>query len=145
MPSSKKETIYDQFSMDKKAEDEGVILDFGDAGWLRILRAGGTNVRYQRRLSNFVRKHKRRIDLDLLSEDAARKEMIDIFADTIVIDGELRDRDGKMVKLRNNRAAIVKFFTEMFELFAYVREQAENLSLFRVIEKEEDAKNLESS
>ena len=142
---SKPQTIYDQFSMDKQAEEEGVVLEFGEAGEVRILRAGGTNVRYQKRLSAFARKHKRKIDLDLLSETEARKEMIEIFADTIVIDGELRDKSGKMVKLRNNRNAIIKFFSEMFDLFIYVREQAENMALFRTIEKEEEAKNSGSS
>lgn len=142
---SKQQTIYDQFSMDKQAEEEGVVLDFDDAGEIRILRAGGTNVRYQKRLSAFARKYKRKIDLDLLSEKDARKEMIEIFADTIVIDGQLRDKSGKMVKLRNNRNGTIKFFTEMFDLFVYVRDQAENMALFRTIEKEEEAKNLESS
>ena len=142
---SKPQTIYDQFSMDKQAEEEGVILDFDDAGSIRILRAGGTNVQYQKKLSAFARKYKRKIDLDLLTEKDARKEMIQIFADTIVIDGELRDKTGKMVKLRNNPSAVVKFFTEMFDLFVYVREQAENMALFRVIEQEEEAKNSGSS
>ncbi len=141
----KKQTIYDQFSMDKKAEEEGVILNFDEAGWVRILRAGGMNVRYQKRLSAFARKHKRKIDLDLLSETEARKEMIQIFAETIVIDGELRDKSGKMVKLRNNPPAVAKFFTDMFDLFIYVREQAENMAIFRVMEQEEEAKNSESS
>ncbi len=141
----KKQTIYDQFSMDKKAEEEGVILNFDEAGWVRILRAGGMNVRYQKRLSAFARKHKRKIDLDLLSETEARKEMIQIFAETIVIDGELRDKSGKMVKLRNNQPAVAKFFTDMFDLFIYVREQAENMAIFRVMEQEEEAKNSESS
>lgn len=143
--TTRKETIYDQFAMDKQAEEEGVKLDFGEAGWLQILRAGGTNTRYQRRLGAFARKHKRKIDLDLLSEDEARGEMIEIYATTIVIDGELRDKSGKLVKLRNNPTGIAKFFYDMPDLFAYVREMADNISLFRHIEREEEAKNSESS
>ncbi len=134
-------SIYDQWGTDAKVEEEGIILDYGDAGHLRVRRAGGSNKKFQKAIERFSRKYKRQIDLGILREEVAERELINAYADTIVIGGELVDRDGKKVNLKGNKAAVVKFFKDLPDLFRDVRDQCGSIEAFRVIEREEEAKN----
>lgn len=135
------ENIYDQFATDRRAETEGIRLPYGEAGWLQIARAGGSNTAFMRRAEEYQRKYQRKIDQSIMPHDVAREALIEIFADTVILDGELRNREGEMVPLRGNRDAIIKFMTELPDLFLDVKEQAEGLGAFREIMTEEGAKN----
>lgn len=138
---TKKTTIYDQWGTDAAVEQEGVVLDYGDAGWLRCRRAGGANVQYLKTIEKFGRKYRRQIELGILREDVATRELVQAYASTVVIDGELRDREGKMVKLKGNRKAVEMFFTDLPDLFRDVRDQTGSIEAFRVFDREEEAKN----
>ena len=134
-------SIYDQWGTDAKVEEEGIILDYGDAGHLRVRRAGGSNKKFQKAIERFSRKYKRQIDLGILREEVAERELVNAYADTIVIGGEVVDKDGKKVNLKGNKEAVVRLFKDLPDLFRDVRDQCGSIEAFRVIEREEEAKN----
>lgn len=143
-------SLYDQFSMDQNAEVHGVLLDYGSAGRIRIARAGGKNIRFQRRVEQFQKRYKRQLDLEVLEDEVATKELVSIYADTIVLgwesgpddkpkEGVIPGPDGKDLKF--NRDSVVKLLTDLPDLFADIRAQSMQLALFREAMKQDDAGN----
>jgi len=143
-------SLYDQFGMNKDAEVQGVLLDYGSAGRIRIARAGGSNIRFQKRVEQFQKKYKRQLDLEVLEDDIAIRELVSIYADTIVLGWESGDLDkpksdvipgpsGKDLKF--TRDNVVKLLIDLPDLFADIRGQSVQLALFREAVKEADAKN----
>jgi len=135
------ENIFDMFGTDEKAETEGLELNYGAAGWLLCARAGGANKRYKKRMEHYYRKHKRRIDLDMITEEQAREDLYKIFAETVVLDGELRGKDGTMVSLKGKPAKTIELFRILPGLFDDVRDQVGKPTLFKESLREEEAKN----
>ncbi len=134
-------SIYDQWGTDAKVEEEGIVLDYGDAGHLRVRRAGGSNKRFQKAIERFSRKYKRQIDLGILREEVAERELVNAYADTIVIGGEVVGKDGKKINLKGNKAAVVTLFKDLPDLFRDVRDQCGSIEAFRILDREEEAKN----
>lgn len=135
-------SIYDQWGTDKDVEQEGIVLDYSDGNWLRCRRAGGANKPYQKAIERFSRKYRKQIELGVLTEDKANKELVRIYVDTIIIDGEFVDRDKKTkIKLKGNKKETARLLVDLPDLFANVREATGSMELFRVFEKEEEAKN----
>ena len=134
-------SIYDQWGTDAKVEEEGIILDYGDAGTIRVRRAGGSNKRFTKAIERFSRKYKRQIDLGILREDVAERELVNAYADTVVIGGEVVGKDGKKINLKGNKAAVVQLFKDLPDLFRDVRDQTGSIEAFRVLEREEEGKN----
>ncbi len=143
-------SLYEQFSMDHDAEVHGVLLDYGSAGRIRIARAGGKNIKFQRRVEAFQKRYKRQLDLEVLEDEIATRELISIYADTIVLGWESGDvekpkvgvipgPDGKDLKF--TRDAVVKLLGDLPDLFADIRNQSMQLSLFREAVKQADAGN----
>lgn len=133
-------TFYDQFATDGDAESQGVWLDYGSAGRVRVARAGGSNVRFTRRLEAFGKKYKRQIELEILDDSVAEKELIQIYADTVILGWEdVKGRDGK--DLPFSKPNVVQLLTDLPELFRDIREQSTRLALFRELEDGEAAGN----
>jgi hypothetical protein len=133
-------SLYSQFSTDKDAERDGVWLDYGPGGRIKIARAGGSNVRYQKRLQAFSKQYRRQIDLEILEDEVAERELADIYASTILLAFEdVKDRDGQEIPF--SRESARKILLDLPDLFADIRAQATNLALFRELEREEDAGN----
>ena len=143
-------SLYEQFSMDKDAELKGVLLDYGSGGRIRIARAGGSNVKFQRRIEAFQKRYKRQIDLDVIEDEVVNRELISIYADTIVLGWESGDEDKPEVgvipgpdgkPLRFNRENVVSLLTDLPDLFTDLRQQSLQLTLFREAVKEADSGN----
>jgi len=134
-------SIYEQFETDTTSETEGIVLDYGDAGWIKCARAGGANKRYQKALEKFGRRYRRQLELNILPEEVATKNLIGIYADTIILEGEVIGKDKKKVILKGNRKAVVDLFTDLPELFRDVRDQTSGAEQFKSSEREEEAKN----
>lgn len=133
-------SLYDHFSMDPKAEIEGVDLDYGDAGCIKIARAGGSNQNYNKRISGFQKKYRRQMDLDILTDETAERELISIYVDTIILGWtDVSAKDGSPLLFSPKNVAML--LKDLPELFADIRAQSTNLALFREIEREEDSGN----
>ena len=138
-------SIYDLFGTDPEVERHGQVLPFGKYGEVVIARAGGSNEPFNRRAEEYHRKWQRRIDQGTLPFEEARADMIEIFADTVILGGWLRDQNGEKVELGGNRAAVIKFLTDLPELFLDVKKNAEDFTKWRRVEQEESAKNSDPS
>lgn len=133
-------SIYDTFKTDDNMETRGILLDYGDAGKIKIARAGGSNVRFQKALEAKTRPLRRQIDTETLSPEAGERVLVEVFASTVVIGWEdIKDSDGKDIPFSYENC--VKLFTDLPDLFIDVREQAMKAANFRTAEIEEDAKN----
>lgn len=139
-------SLYKQFKTDENVEKEGVILDYGEHAKFRIARAGGGNKNFLRAAERFRRKYKRQLGLDILKEEVAVKEAIDIYAKTVVLpqDWDVHWPDpetGEEKPLHYSVENVKMMFTALPELFRDVQAQAMNSELFREYIDEEDAKN----
>ncbi len=146
-------SIFEGWETDQEAEQEGVIERWSEEDWLQIARAGGSNKRFMRRTNALYTKYRRKLDGGINVDAALEPELVKIYADTIIIDGELRDKpkakggryvddegNGQLVKLKGNRDAIIYFLGSLPDFFRDVRSRAGGLEAFRVVDREEEAK-----
>ena len=135
-------SLYDAFSTDRKAEVEGVILEYPDCGdvEIRIARAGGENKRYLKALERIQKKYRSQLRTDTLSIEQARRIHQEVFAETIILGWKnVTDRDGN--DLPFTRENCLKLFQDLPALWEDIFEQANSITLFRESLREEAAKN----
>lgn len=120
---------YGLFKTDSNVEKVGVELDYGEF-IIRIARAGGSNVAYLRETEKRFMKYRKLIQagaFDLTMAEAIQRE---IYADTIILGWtNVVDQDG--VEMAFTRENVIKLLTDLPDLFADIREQSTNLTLFR--------------
>ncbi len=135
--------------MSEDAEVQGVLLDLGDSR-IRIARAGGSNIRFQKLYEAYQKVYGRQIELDTLDDKVQLREFISIYAKAIVlgwesgpldepINGIIPGPDGE--DLQFNEANTIKILTDLPELFSYITKSSMEVALFRDKVKQADAKN----
>ena len=133
-------SLYTHFSMDPDAEQRGIELDYGNGCTIRIARAGGSNAAFKREAQRFQRKHGRALELETISEEVVTKELVEIFAKTVVLGWTgVTDRAG--IEMDFSVPNCVRLFLDLPEFFIDIRNQATKLVLFREIEREDDSGN----
>lgn len=133
-------SIYELYATSKDAEVNGVIVTFGDAGKIRIARAGGANERFAAAFEKKTRGKRREIEAGTLPISEQRRLSVEAFAETVVLGWEgITDRDGKPLDF--NRANVIKLLTELPDLFDRLREEATSMTNFQVQALEADAGN----
>lgn len=141
--------MYKQFQTDKQAEQEGIVIDYGDFR-VTVARAGGSNRKYKKLLNTMAKPYQRLLDTDAMDDVKADKIVMEVFAKTVVkkwetlVDGKwksgIENPDGKAL-LPVNVENLVKTFTALPDLFDDLRDQASKSGLFRAALKEAAAKN----
>ncbi len=135
---------YRQYGTDKDIEATvGVRLNF-DGYKITILRAGGSNQRYNSAVMEAIRKSADVDAIDVtqpMTEGAAIELLATVYADTIVIAWEdvIDENDNPLECTREN---IIKVFTELHDLFNRVREKA---MLHTTFQKRRDDKSVKKS
>lgn len=133
-------SIYEKFGTNKKAEQEGITLDYGDGLTVKIARAGGSNVRFEKAVQQRMRKFGLQAKHDLLEPEQMRTIFREVLAETVVLGWTgVTDRDGN--ELPFNKDNCVKVFTDLPDLFDDVLEQSRKASLFKETILEAEAKN----
>jgi hypothetical protein len=143
-------SLYDQFKTDADAEVSGVLLDYGSGGRIRIARAGGRNLAFTKACEAFQNKYERQINLKVLEDEIAEKELIKIYARTIILGwesgpeddpkvGVIPGPDGKEMQFTFENAC--KLLRDLPDLFRDIREQSTKLALFREARLERDVGN----
>lgn len=130
--------IYDKFGTDKKLEQEGITLDYGDGLELRIARAGGSNIKFEKAVQAKMRKFGLQAKHDLLDPDQMREVMREVLAETVVLGWTgVTNRDGAALPF--NRENCIQLFKDLPDLFEDVLEQSRKAALFKttVLEAEE--------
>lgn len=122
-------SVYSFFKGDKNLEaKDGIDISYGDMGSITIRRAGGANLEYQRVARERLAPFERSLALGTVSDEEARKVMIEIYADTIIIGWTLVDEEGK--KIPFNRENVIKVMTDLPDLFSDISEYANKRTLF---------------
>lgn len=139
--------IYKMFGTDENKEQEGIVLNYSDIFWLRISRAGGSNERYKKVLTEKLRPYRRAIQTETITEDMSRKLLMEACAEGLVLAwGSKKYGDGKMPAKTGEALDftvenVVRFFTDLPDIFQDVQDQAQKVSLFRQTEVDGDAGN----
>lgn len=138
-------SLYAQYATDKKAEKQGVWVDFGqneDGSVIKfkISRMSKTNKKYTKRLEAQTKPFRRAIELETMDDALAEKIFMEVFVDTILLDWQnVNDRDGKPLKFSKENA--MKLLEELTDLYEDLQEKAKKASLFREEALDEEAKN----
>lgn len=132
--------IYDKFKTNKAAEQEGITLDYGDGQTIKIARAGGSNVRFEKEVQKRMRKFGLQAKHDLLEPEQMRTIFREVLAETVVLGWTgFTDEEGKTLPF--SKENVVKVFTDLPDLFDDVLEQSRKASLFKESILEGEAKN----
>jgi len=129
----KKGNVHALFGTDKKAEQEGIIIEYGDgedAFSFRVARAGGSNKAYLKKLEALCRPHLRQIKNDTLSRKKQQEIMIKAYVGTVILGWtNVRDKTGTVLEFSHENCT--KLFKEYPDLFADLASEAGRANLFR--------------
>lgn len=139
-------SLYKQYGTDKEIEKTGVILKYANDDdpkkpiEIRIARAGGGNLAFQKRLDLEIKPFRRQIQTETLSKAKDREIMIRVYSATVILGWEnVKDADGN--DLPFNYENCIKLLTDLPDLFEDIVEQSHKVALFRSEIREADAKN----
>lgn len=140
--------LYDTFETDSNMEKDGVWIDYGDFR-IRIAHSGGANKRYLSYAENKLKPLRRAIESGALSNERSAPIMMDIYAETIILDWEtkvedswvqgIEDRDGGLQEF--NKENVVKTLKALPKLFSDIQEMSGSIQNFRMQDLESEAKN----
>lgn len=138
--------LYEQFATSKDLEINGVSLNYGKNNKdenieIFIARAGGANIKFKRASELIFKTHKRQISNDTLTNDELETIIMPVYVKNVILGWKgVEDRDGKSIPFSVENA--IKLFTDLPDLYADVRQMADNQTLFRQELRQEDSKNL---
>lgn len=142
-------SLYAQFETDKVFEQDGIYLEYGPASngkpiRFKVARAGGANKGYSKSLEKFSRMHRVALENETLSNDVAKKALLDVFCTSVLLGWEnVEDRDGKPLPFTRDNA--IALMTDLPDLYDNIQKQASKAALFRKAEMEDDLKNSPAS
>jgi len=148
-------SMYAQFETDPDLEKNGVWIDYGD---FRVLlgRAGGANKKYLKYAEEKSKPFRRAIAAGVMPEKRSKELLFDIYAKTIIMawevsvgtDDETGDTIWKSgIHMPNGDIGEASYdnfmmtFRKLPDVFFDLQKMAEQLSMFRKEELEEEAKN----
>lgn len=118
----------ENYATDQMLEaSSGVWIDFGDRGFL-ILRAGGANHKFTRRIGEMIRPLRRQIANGTVDPDKLRKIYWRAYAETVVRDWRGINAGGSPVPF--SPEACFAFFESFPDLFEELRVYADDMSTF---------------
>jgi hypothetical protein len=137
---------YALFGTDQNMEKKGIVLDYGGFS-IRIARAGGSNKSFAKALELKLKPYRRAMQTDTMDEAVADKLMKEAYAEQVVLgwastaygEGKIPGKDGQAVAF--TKEACIQLFSDLPDLYADIREQAQRAVLFKSEETELDAKN----
>lgn len=138
--TNKAKSPYDLFKNNENLEaGQGVTLEYPGFS-ITIHRAGGANKKYAQILSAKMKPYRHQIDRGILDEETSKRILIESYAEGVVVGWkDVKDSDGN--EMIFNKENVVKLFTDLPDLFADIRSQADNVALFREEEAKADEKN----
>ena len=126
------------FGTDATKEKEGVWYDIAEGLRMRIARIGNPN--YQKRFQILSKPYRRSIRRGTLSDDVAEKLLVQCMSETIVLDWEGVEDEGKEIPY--SKDAAVDLLTKYPELRGYINDIANELEGFQEEFVEEGDENL---
>ena len=138
-------SLYKLFKTNENLETDGIWLEYGQTAdgkpiRIKIARAGGHNSAFSKALEKATRPYRKAIQTGMLDNKTADKLYKEVFADTVVLDWiNVEGPDGQPMEFK--RENVLKLFDDLPDLFADLREQANNVALFREEVREADLGN----
>lgn len=138
-------SLFKQFKMDEKKEQDGVLIQYGanddnSIPGFRILRRSSTNQRYAKTLERESAPYRRLIELGTLDTKISERVFMRVFVLSVLVGWEnVQDVDGKVIPFNTDNA--LTLFQTLPELYNDLVEQSNKASLFRQEMTENDAKN----
>lgn len=147
-------SMFEQFETDKKLEEEGVWLDYGDFRVL-VAHAGGSNKKYVSYAEAKTKPFRRAIAAGTMNEERSKGLLFDIYAHAIIKDWQIADGEDKDGATKWKRGIhkkgggvldftadnVVATFKLLPNLFMDIQQSAEGIALFRKEDLEDEAKN----
>lgn len=141
--------MYAKFATDPNLETRGVIIDYGDFR-VTIARAGGTNKKFNRVLSNKTKPYERAIAQGTMDDAEALRLLQEAYAEAVVLLWEVKtgedtwqrgieSPDGEILPF--NSSNVLATFKALPDLFLDLQGQAQRMALFRKELLEEQAGN----
>lgn len=139
----KKSGLFQLYATDTQVEKEGVWVPVGKDGdkviRFRLARAGGGNTKYLKLLELKTKPYRRQLQHDLVDIKTSDEIMMEVFAETVVVDWENVLEDG--IQVPYSKEKCLAYFKELPDLFNDVREQASKAAYYRAEVMEAEAKN----
>lgn len=125
------------FKTDSNLERAGIFVDYGPneelpgkpAMRFKIARAGGANQAHNKAVERLIKPHKRAVQTGNLSNDLAKSIDRTAWLETCLLGWENISLDGEVLEFNKENAE--RLFTALPDLYADLREQSNNMSLFR--------------
>lgn len=140
------------FGTSSTLEQSGVVIDYGPNEDLppgpdgvrpsmqfRVARAGGANLNHKKSVTKQIAPHKRAVQIGALSVELAQKIDREAWLESCLLGWDNVTLDGE--KLDFTRENADRLFAELPELYNALREESNNISLFREDELEADVGN----
>ena len=123
-------SIYEKFATDNKSEQEGIVLDYGDGLEIRIARAGGSNIKFEKAVQKKMRKYGLQAKHDLLEPEQMREVMREVLAETVVLSWKgVTNREGTALEFTRDNC--IQLFKDLPDLFEDIMEQSRKAALFK--------------
>ncbi len=141
--------LYQAFKTNKEFERKGIEIEYGkntkgEDIVFKIARAGGSNNAFNKGMERATKPYRRQIQNGTLDNSVADSIYMGVFIDTVLLGWEgVEDEHGNA--LAYNKENAKKVFTDLPDLFADLKEQSVNMSLFRNEEQEADLGNFGTS
>lgn len=133
-------SIYSAFKNDEARERTGVVIDLGETGKITVARAGGANARFEKRMVEITKPHRRSIQTGIIDKKTADGLLAQVYAETVVLGWEgLTDENGQALPFSKENAQ--KLLLDLPDLFLLIRTTSEDQTLFRQEVLEADAGN----
>lgn len=136
-----------QFATNSELENDGVWNEFGEEFRIKVARAGVGNANYSKELTRIAAKH--RTNLSMLTPDAERRILHEVYAKTVVkgwetkvddvwISGIDMDEDELLPVTVEN---LMRVFDELPDVYAAITRFADDAATYRQQNLEAIAKN----
>lgn len=131
---------YDLFKNNENLEaGQGVTLEYPGFS-ITIHRAGGSNKKFANILSAKMKPFRHQLDRGIMDDEVSARILRESYAEGVVIGwNNVKDAEGNDMPF--SKENVIKLFTDLPDLFADIRTQAENVSLFREQGEQADEKN----
>lgn len=141
-------SLYSNFGTDPKLEQQGLRVEYATENPERpivfiLARAGGANKEFSRVLEQLLRPHRQALRAKVVSkelEKAVELIYMQVFARTVVKGWEnVDDENGKSLPFTPDNA--LKVMTDLPQLYAALKSEAEDWTNYKLKELEDDAGN----
>lgn len=152
--------LYTMFKTEEKHETQGVWLEYGRTDptpehpegepiRIKIARAGGKNMSFNKALEKATRPYRKAIQTGTIALDTIENLYREVFVDHVVLDwtnvsAPIKDASGAVTGfelLPYKRDNVLRVLIDLPDLYNDLKEQANSLSLFREDEREADLGN----